>query len=73
MQDTCQHEALKQVMLHGLFGRMLASFLVFLKGLKLAGGFALGTSEGREGSLLGPGAPGRESQDGLDLVCETFR
>lgn len=60
-----------QLGFHSLLGSGLASFLVFLKGLKLAGGLALGTSEGREGSLLGSEAPGRESQHGLALVCET--
>ena len=37
----------------------------------MAGGTALGTSGGNEGSLLGSEAPGRESQHGLVLACDT--
>lgn len=69
-EETCRHELLEETKPNSLLGSVLASFLVFLKGLKLAGGLALGTSEGREGSLLGSEAPGRESQHGLDMVCE---
>lgn len=70
--DVRQQEAFKQVILHSLFGSGLASFLVFLKGLKLVG-FAFGVFEGKAGSLLGSEAPGRESQRSLELDCAGLR
>ena len=46
---------------------------MFLKGFHVAGGTALDPSAGKEGSLLGSEAPGRESQQGVVLACEKLR